>query len=375
MHPLPLKRFVALLNWPPTSDLHIRPMLAGVIDAIGSELARAEAFDRNLFVIPQNIDSNTSTVAQLNDIRDRLGANLVLAASGATQTSQFYLSLRVLDPSSTHSLREKKIRLPLADQITFPTKAVRAATELLSVTDYRHNDKRTLPDTQSPEAYAAFQEARALMKQDNDTGLDAAIEKYKAAVELDPRFATAYARLALAYLHLYKVRGNAAALPSLAALQQRLFAQSRSFNRSSYPLSLLLEQDGDRARAFAEMERALAADPTDPVTLVYQAQLYTRYNEWSEAEQTFARVLKLRPNFWLAHDELGVVFNAQGKYAQAVTEFQAASLAAPKNALALNNLGAVYLQQGKLSQASETVSEKPSVSAQAIRLPLRWPLF
>ena len=37
------------------------------------------------------------------------------------------------------------------------------------------------------------------MKQPNDSGLDAAIEQYKQAMELDPRYAIAHAKLAQAY--------------------------------------------------------------------------------------------------------------------------------------------------------------------------------
>ena len=60
-HPLPSKRFVALLNWP-ASDARIKPMLQGVIDAIANELVRAEAFDRDLLVIPPR-ESGTPTSA------------------------------------------------------------------------------------------------------------------------------------------------------------------------------------------------------------------------------------------------------------------------------------------------------------------------
>lgn len=367
LHPLPLKRFVALLNWPSTSDPHIKPMLAGVIEAIGNELARAEAFDRDLFVIPQNVSADTKTAAQLNDIRDSLGANLILAASGATHSNQFHLALRVLDPASTQSIREKRLSLPLDERISFPSKAVRAAAELLDVSHFEHNDRRTIPDTLSPEAYAAFQEARALMKQENDTGLDAAIDKFKQALELDPRYATAHARLALAYLHFYEIHGDAAALSLARGNCDNALALNPNLALGHLALSFLLEQKGDKNGAFKEMAHALAIDPTDPVTLVYQAQLYARYNQWIAAEQTFDRVLKLRPNFWLAHEELGVVYNAQGEYPQAVTEFGAASLAAPKNARSLNNLGAVYLQQGKLDEAANSVKKSldlaPSDSA------------
>ncbi len=61
--------------------------------------------------------------------------------------------------------------------------------------------------------------------------------------------------------------------------------------------------------------------------------------------------MKTRPNNWLAHNELGALFNAEGKYPQAVVEFRAACLAAPKNAMSLNNLGSVYLQLGRISEA------------------------
>ena len=51
LRPLPSKRFVALLNWPETSDSHVTPMLTSVLSAIKSELTRFETLDRDLFVI------------------------------------------------------------------------------------------------------------------------------------------------------------------------------------------------------------------------------------------------------------------------------------------------------------------------------------
>jgi eukaryotic-like serine/threonine-protein kinase len=221
LHPLPQKRFVALLNWPPSSDAHIKPMVAGVIEAIGNELARAEVFDRDLFIIPQNISADTKTAAELNKIRDQLGANLVLAASGISRSNRFHLSLRVLNPASTQAIREKKLSLPLDERLSFPSKAVRAAAELLNVNRFEHNDLRTTPDTTTPEAFAAFQEAETLMKQDNDKGLEAAVDKYKQAVELDPRYATAYAKLAWAYLRFYGLRSASFDQPVWSRLRMR----------------------------------------------------------------------------------------------------------------------------------------------------------
>jgi serine/threonine protein kinase/Flp pilus assembly protein TadD len=361
IHPLPLKRFVALLNWPPTSDTHIKPVVAGVIDAIGRELARAEAFDRNLFVISRDVGPGTKTIAQLNDLRDRWGANLILAASGVPHSKQLHLFLRLLDPSSTRSLREKQISLRLDEQISLPAKAVRAATELLDVSHYQQDDRRATPDTQSSEAYGAFQEAETLMKQDNDTGLDTAIDKYKQAVELDPRYATAYAKLALAYYRIYALHSDPAALSLARGNCDKALTLNPNSVEAHLALSSVLEKTGDRDGASHEIEKALAIDPVNPRTLVYQGQLYSRLDRWPEAEETLNRVIKLRPNNWLSHNELGVVFTLQGKYPQAMAEFRSAGLAAPKNTLPLNNIGDVYLRQGKVAEAEAAAAKSSAL--------------
>jgi serine/threonine protein kinase/Tfp pilus assembly protein PilF len=354
LHPLPLKRFVAVLNWP-ASDSRVKPILEGVIDAIGSELARAEAFDRDLLVISPTRNTDLATAKQLDDVRKTLGANLVLAASGVPHEKNLHLSLAVLDPSSGRSLRERKISWPIAEPISLPDKAVRAAAELLNVDHYQRNKSAAIPDTQSSAAYAAFQSAEAYRKQDNDAGLNAAIDKYKEAIELDPRYATAHAKLAMTYLRFYFVHGDSAALNLAHGNADTALSLNPNLIEGHIARSLIQEKTGDKDGAVSELRKALAIDPGDPRTLVYQGQLLTDLNRWTDAEEIFARVVKLRPNYWLGHEELGVLFNAEGKYPEAVTEFRTASLAAPKSALPLNNLGSVYLQQGRIAEAKMTI--------------------
>ena len=108
LHPLPGKRFVALLNWPQTSDSQVVPMLTGVHSAIKGELARIEAFDRDLFVIsPEDVDQDLTQVGNFRDVCDPLGANLVLAASGVPGGKYLELLLRVFDPISGHELESE----------------------------------------------------------------------------------------------------------------------------------------------------------------------------------------------------------------------------------------------------------------------------
>jgi serine/threonine protein kinase len=356
LHPLPGKRFVALVGWPPTADAHIGPMIASVVDAIGSELARAEAFDHDLLIIPHSIGKAATSFAQLNELRESLGANLVLAASGVAHSGGLHLLLRVLDPAMRRTLREKALNVSMNEQLQTPEKAVRTAAELLNITRYKPDARRSKAGTSNPEAYAAFQAAESLMKQDNDSGLDAAIEKYKQAIEMDPRYAVAQAKLSWAYLRSYGLHGDAAALMLASANSKSAIQLDPSLVDAHLGLASFYQQTGDSKGASHEMSKALSLDPSNPHTLINQADFYAADNRWEESEETFARVLKMRPNYWLAHQELGVILDQQGKYREALIQFRAASLASPKNSLALKNVGSVYLQLGEVPEAIENLN-------------------
>ena len=175
--------------------------------------------------------------------------------------------------------------------------------------------------------------------------------------------ASAYARLALAYFRLYVLHNDPAAL----SLARSNCGKALTLNPDSVDghlaFSSVLERTGDREGASREIEKALSIDPVNPRTLVYQGQLYSRINRWPESEATFDRILRLRPNNWLAHNELGVVLVLQGKYPQSMAEFRAASLAAPKNARALNNIGDIYLRMGKIAEAKDAVTKSYALHA------------
>ncbi len=383
LHPLPPKRFVALLNWPPSSDTRIKPVLLGIIDTIASELSRAEEFDRNLFVIAQKTSSDITTPTQLNQLRESLGANLVLAASGAQHSNGLHLLLSVLDATTTRTLREQAVSVSLQEQLQLPEKAVRTAAKLLDITRYKPEDQPSTVGTNSPDAYTAFLAAESLRKKrENDTGLDAAIEKYKQAIDIDPRYAVAQAKLAWAYLRSYGLHRESAAL-TLAGLNCKSAIQlDPNLVDAHLGLASFYRQTGDDEGATREMSKALALDPSDAHTLTYQADFYAAANQWDKAEETFHRVLELRPNYWLAHNEWGAVLEDQGRYPEALMEFRSASLIAPGNAFALRNVGSAYLRIGKLPEALASLNASYKMNpddsaaialAEAFRLQQKYP--
>jgi tetratricopeptide (TPR) repeat protein len=362
LHPLPSKRFVALLNWPATSDIHVTPMLTSVLSAIKSELTHAETLDRDLFVIsPEDANLSTAGVTHLKEVCDPLGANLVLAASALPGPRHFQLFLRLLDPLSGQPLREKKLTCALNEITSLPAKAVKAAASLLELNPFLGKDPQAEPGTQSPAAFTAFQAGETFMNQPNDAGLDAAIDEYKQAVELDSRYALAHAKLARAYYRLYVIRRTPAALDLARGNCEAALALDPNLVDGHLALASVLDETGHQQEALKEIAKALSLDPSNGRTLVWQAQIYNRLNRWQEAEKTFRRVLAQHPNNWLAYNELGFGLHQQGRYPEAILAFRAASLAAPRRSMALSNLGAEYLQVGQFDEAAESLKRSRSL--------------
>jgi tetratricopeptide (TPR) repeat protein len=337
-------------------------MLEGALNAIRSELARLEVFDRNLFVIsPEDAEQQIPANAHLREICDPLGANLALTAFGVPGSKHLQLILRLLNPSSDKSIREREVTCSFSDPASLPGKAVQAAARLLDVNRFLQVSGRTEAGTQSPAAYNAFQSAESLIRQPNDTGLDAAIDKYKEAIQLDPNYAIAHAELAQAYVHLYGIRHDPGALDLARGNSDRSLALDRRLVDGYLARAVLFEQTGNEQGALEEFSKALALDPSNPDTLRLQAGIYTRLNRWADAEKTYNLVVKERPNSWVAYNQLGFVLHEQGKYRDAIRSFRAASLAAPKSTMALTNLGAEYIQVGEFTEATDALKKSMSL--------------
>jgi len=354
LHPLPSKRFIALLSWPQTSDMQVTPMVTSALNAIKSALTHFETRDRNLFVIaPEDAHIDAARATHLKEVCDPLGANLVLAATGVPGRKHFQLFLRLIDPVSNQPLREKRLTCAPADVTSLPGKAVRAAASLLDLSSYLGNDEQADPGTQSVDAFTAFQSAETSLKQPNDAGLDAAIEKYKQAVNLDPRYAIAHAKLAQAYVRFAFIRRNPAALDLARGNSQVAMTLDPGLVDAHLARAVVLEYSGDEPGALQEIGKALSIDPANPKTLVWQASIYTRTDHWPDAEKTLNRALAEHPNYWIAYNELGFGLHGQARYQDAIQAFRAASLAAPGSSICLSNLGVEYLQKGEFADGTE----------------------
>ena len=202
-----------------------------------------------------------------------------------------------------------------------------------------------------PSAFASFSQAEQLASQPNSSGLDAAILKYNECLNQAPHFRLGYAELAIAYIRKYRLFRDTATL-DLARQNAEKAADSNS-NSAKGLLSraLVYMYSGNTNDAMTYFSKALNADPGNPETMLYRAQALRDLNRWPEAENTYREILKERPNYWPAYNELGWILFRQAKYQQAADAFDRAAMAAPNVAQPLANLGSMYMELGKHDEA------------------------
>jgi eukaryotic-like serine/threonine-protein kinase len=357
LHPLPEKRFVALMSWPPDASTN-GAVLRGVLEAVGNRLIRAEAYERNLLILSVRDVLEPQPVKQPNDALSVLGANLVLAGSLAAHDGRYRLDLRLLDAASQSVLRTAAVEGSARESGRLAERAAEAVASLLGIAlrplGYKDEDELA---TVSPAAYQAFMVADDLSRQPNDAQLDPAIEKYQKVVDMDPHFSLGYARLAAALSRKYLLTRDPGAL-ALAAQNAQLALRYNPKSVSAMLSAAMVDlSSGRTAQALELLQNALRVDPGNPEVLLYVSRAYQDLGQAVAAEESYRSILRERPNNSAAYNDLGWFLYRHGRAREAAEAFQSAATVAPRQALPMTNLGSMYLLLNRRREAIQAFEE------------------
>ena len=343
LHPLPEKRFVALMPWPVNASPD-GPVLRGVLEAAANRLIRAESYTPNLFILTVRDVMGEHKVKEPKDALPILGANLVLAGTLASGPDGYRLDLQLLNTASGTVLRKTNVDGTPPELERLSERVAEAAAGLLDIQlkPIGSKDEDELASV-SLGTYQAFMLAEDLRRQPNDLQLDAAIEKYQKVVDMDPHFALGYARLAAALVQKYVTTRDREEL-ALADKNAQLAAR---YNPRSVTVMLSVAvvdlKSGRTSEGLELLQKALRADPGNPEVRLYLARAYQDLGRAKEAEDSYRAILLERPNNYPAYNDLGWLLYQQGKSQEAAEAFQNAAAVAPNQALPKNNLGSMYL--------------------------------
>ena len=254
------------------------------------------------------------------EICQRQGLKAMILGSIASLGSHYVVTLEAVNANQGDSLAREQVEAESKEQVlTALGKAATSMREKLgeSLTSLKKFDAPIeQATTSSLEALKAFTQASELRQADHQ---NEAIGFLKKAIEIDPNFAMAYARLGVTYNNLFQ-----------ADLAEQ-------YSQKAYDLR-------DRV---SERER------------YYIEEKYTSYvtGDRDEAIKILKAWEQDYPNDFVPHNNLGVNYSIAGRYEESLAEMREAIRLSPNNTLAFGNLVEDYIRLNRFDEAQQVLRD------------------
>ena len=252
--------------------------------------------------------------------------------------------------------REVKDVFAVQDEIS---KAVAAQLRL----KLAPGEKLAKQETTSPEAHTLLLKGIAAFRQGSRESSAEAERLFRQAIQRDPRYAQAHARLATTLVrrayqrHIPMGSGYAQAR---AAAKRALALDPKQSEAHTVLGSIADFYDWNFAAAEAHYRRALEANPGDARAHSLRAWLLMRLGESEEAH----RAVELDPVSMPAYNNLGAMYSYAGQPQRAVEAYQAALALAPEAAPVASNLALSYSDLGRHADAIRTAEQARALDAE-----------
>jgi serine/threonine-protein kinase len=365
VHPAPLVgdvRLAVLLDSDSVAPPD-RERLQSLADYVVIRLAELNRFRQSFSVVPAS-EVRETQVRSAHDANRRVGANYAVGLTVRRTGQALVVSASLEDAQRVRVLGGEQ-RTYAADQFSeegvvdlilgilrlgLPPDAHSAwASETSGVPEARLLFAKGL--NQTPYQTGAI----ALVKYDQEQSLQTAIESFNRAIELDPRYADAYARLGEAHLLLYRLTRRADDL----ALAERNATKARDIDDARPAAWITLGMIHTQLRKFAEAEQdfssAIARAPRSSLAYRELARMEQQRRQPDKAEAKYRKAIELQPDDWSNYSFLGGFLLAAQRFPEAEQAWLTASSKAPDNARIWSNLGALYSLEHRPDEAQKVL--------------------
>jgi tetratricopeptide (TPR) repeat protein len=257
-------------------------------------------------------DRLTGNVAR--ELCQRAGSKAMLAGSIDTLGTQYVIGLKAFNCTSGDSLAREQVQAAAKEEVlkalSTAARDVRAKLGEALATVQKFDTPVEQATTPSLEALKAYSFGLKTWNMKGDT---AALPLFKRAVELDPQFAIAYARLGSAYRNLDE--------PALADENMR-----KAF--------ALREKVSERERLYIEVR--------------YYRGVTGEFEKWAQVCELWKQTY---PRDRVPYNDLGHVYSAFGQYEKSVKEAREALRLEPNTGANYLNLATYYLSLNRPDEA------------------------
>src|SRR5215813_4205441 len=250
-----------------------------------------------------------SKPGNLSEIAEQLGVANILEGSVQKAGDTVRVSVNLIQATSDSHLWAETYDRKLTDILGVESEIAKTIAESLQVKLTGHEQQAlAVKPTNNPEAYDAYLRGLAFEGRStaDDVATRAAIDSYERAVQLDPNFTVAWARLSSAHAGFYFERGD--------TTSARRDAAKRS------------------------LDHAQTLQPNSPETqLALGYYQYFVLRDYELAKNTFKQVSKMLPGNSEIPEALGKINRREGNWDESIAYLEQALAVDPRNSELLSN--------------------------------------
>jgi tetratricopeptide (TPR) repeat protein len=334
---------------------------AGLTDTVTTKLTQLTG-DRSLQVVPARDLRDRHVTSADQALRD-FGVNLVLEGSLHKSGNEVRVNYALVDARTRRQLRAQSVTLAASDPFAVQDEIVNGAVDMLQLQIPPAEREALRPrGTQTPGAYTLYLQGKGYLEDyDKPDNIDAAVNLFQQALQLDPTYAPTYASLGDAYWKKYLHSKDVRLIESTRAPCEQALHLDDKLSAAHECLGTIAAGTGHYEEAVKEFERAIASEPTNNDAFTGLAHAYELLGKPAEAETTYRRAIDLRPQYWGGYNSLGTFYFRQNQFPRAAEMFSKVVALVPDSFHGYDNLGAAYLGQGEYPLAIETFKRSISL--------------
>jgi adenylate cyclase len=356
--PLPNKPSIAVLPFDNLSGDQTQEYFSdGITNDIITDLSKFPS----LFVIASNsVFTYKGKPIKAQDVSRELGVRYVLEGSVQRGGEKVRINAQLIDATTGHHVWAERYDRDLKDLFVLQDEIVRTIVRNLAVKVQSMERERTMRKaTDSLEAYDYVLRGREYLGRTTLSTNLKAREMFQQAIELDPRYASAYVGLGWTYR---KAVGHGwTEFPNQALEQAHDLAQKAlDLEESADAYSLLgyiylLRKQYDLASH--ALERAVELNPNDWDSLAILASVKLYTGRPDEAIQTFETALRFNPAVDVDRQlELGFAYYLASRYDASIKTLEQAVERNPDHPFLYIALAAAYAQAGRPEDAKRAAA-------------------
>ncbi|MCM2312906.1 MAG: tetratricopeptide repeat protein [Steroidobacteraceae bacterium] len=257
----------------------------------------------------------------IRTIGTELGARYIVGGSVRRFQDSVRITVQLVDVGTNRQLWGNTYKGKLDDIFDIQEQVAQQIVEALKLKlSFSEKVSLTKRQTVNVQAYDLYLRGQDYLYRLTKRSVEYAIQLFEKAIELDPRYAAAYAGCSSAYGQMYqwfsreeKYRTKAQELSFKALMYDSNLPEAYAAMGLSYFIWGKFEE------AAASSRKAIELDPDDFIAYWTLGRIHFSSGELEQSLALFQRVIEIKPAFYAAYADLAMAYEGLQRYAEAGT--------------------------------------------------------